>query len=179
MDHNAKNHYSKQHAHAYSIVRSLIIAGMLFLIDAFVLNQGVLATLICLGMVLIMLINTFRHRKDIEAHKKRLIIMGIYATAAVLTVGAISFNNRIAQQHAEIIIEACEQYKNQKGMFPAHLEDLVPVYLKQVPCAKYAFSNNRFIYLSRPNWHTLIYVAFPPFGRKIYNLENRKWGQLD
>jgi hypothetical protein len=176
MDQNTKNQESKRQAHSYSIVRSASIAGGLFFLDAFVLNQGVLASLICLGMVLIMLINTFRHRKDL---KKRMIIMGIYAAAAVLTIGAIRFNNHVARQHAEIIIQACEQYKNQKAMFPARLEDLVPEYLKQVPRAKYAFSYNQFTYRSRPDWHTLMYVAFPPFGRKIYTLENREWGQLD
>jgi len=176
MDQNAKNQDSKKQAHSYSMVRSAIIAGSLFIIDAFVFNQGVLASVICLSIVLIMLINSIRYRKDF---KKRLIIMGIYAAGAVLTIGAIRFNNNLARQHAEIIIQACEQYWHQKGGFPDRLEDLVPDYLKQVPRAKYAFSNNRFIYRSRPDSHTLMYVAFPPFGRKIYSLENQKWGQLD
>ena len=176
MDQDNKIQNGKQKVRSYSMVRSASIAGGLFIIDAFVLNQGVLASVICLSIVLIMLINNIRYRKDF---KKRLIIMGIYAAGAVLTIGVIRFNNSMARQHAEIIIQACGQYWNQKGGFPDRLEDLVPDYLKQVPRAKYAFSNNRFIYRSRPDSHTLMYVAFPPFGRKIYSFENRKWGQID
>jgi len=176
MDQGNENRNSKPKARSYSMVRSASIAGSLFIVDAFVFNQGVLASVICLGIVLIMLINSLRYRKDF---KKRLIIMGIYAAGAVLTIGAIRFNNNMARQRAEIIIQACEQYWHQKGGFPDRLEDLAPDYLKQVPRAKYAFSNSRFIYRSGPDRHTLMYVAFPPFGRKVYSLENRKWGQLD
>jgi len=42
-------------------------------------------------------------------------------------------NNWIARQNAEIIIDACNQYKNKDGIFPERLEDLVPNYIKKIP----------------------------------------------
>ena len=60
----------------------------------------------------------------------------------------------------------------------------MPTYLPAVPRAKYTLGWGNFTYTSlgsdpdEPH-HVLMYVALPPFGRRLYHLEQGRWSTLD
>jgi hypothetical protein len=56
----------------------------------------------------------------------------------------------------------------------------VPEFLPAVPRAKYTLAYGEFTYwASSEKDHTLMYVALPPFGRRLYHFEQGVWTQLD
>ena len=78
------------------------------------------------------------------------------------------------------VIEACRAYQARHGKLPDRLQELVPEFLPAVPPAKYTLSYGEFTYLtSGDQSHTLMYVALPPFGRRLYHFEETRWSQLD
>jgi len=164
-----------------SIRKHSIIAVSLFVVDAFIMNQGVIsalilgASLILLIIMLVMLI--FKKERDLL--KRRVVIAGIYVIMALMVQGSNALNNRIAMNRAGMIITACENYKNMHGAYPAKLSDLVPEFLNKVPAAKYTLIVSDFRYSAGEDGHDLMFVQFPPFGRPIYHFETKKWGYLD
>jgi hypothetical protein len=85
-----------------------------------------------------------------------------------------------AENHAAQVIEACRAYQARHGKLPDRLQELVPEFLPAVPPAKYTLSWGEFTYLtSGDQSHTLMYVALPPFGRRLYHFEEARWSQLD
>jgi hypothetical protein len=164
-----------------SIKRSMIIALSLFIVDAFILNQGVIAFIVLIIGLPVMTVKAIRKRKDGIQLRVRLIIMGIYALMVILVFMSNHLNNLMAEKHAEVIITACEQYKMKNGEYPPSLSVLVPEFIERVPDAKYTLSSNKFIYINdvRSNSHTLMFVEVPPFGRSYYVLEEKKWKYLD
>jgi hypothetical protein len=105
---------------------------------------------------------------------------GLYLLLGVATVATMRFHTATAQNHAAQIIEACRAYQARRGMLPDRLEELVPEFLPAVPPAKYTLQWGGFTYwASEKKSHTLMYVAFPPFGRRLYHFEQARWSQLD
>lgn len=168
-----------------SIRKHAIIAASLFVIDAFVFNQGVISILVyyvsfvCLFVFTVM----FLLKKSREVMKIRILIAVIYIVAAFMVQQANSMNQELAMKRAKMVIAACEDYKNKHGAYPAQLTDLVPEFLQEVPATKIVIptgiSNTAFRYSTRDGRHDLMYVHFPPFGRPIYHFETKKWGYLD
>lgn len=104
---------------------------------------------------------------------------GIYLLLGVATVTALRFHTATAQTHAEQVIEACRAYAKRNGKLPDRLTELVPEFLPAVPRAKYTLQWGEFTYWTSEDAHTLMYVALPPFGRRLYHFEQDRWGQLD
>ncbi|MEI8173571.1 MAG: hypothetical protein WCH07_08835 [Deltaproteobacteria bacterium] len=162
-----------------NVMKSIVVAVSLFIIDAFVLNQGILSLVILFIAIPFMVVRAIKKREDSVLLKKRLIIMGIYVTMVVLVFASNHLNNVIAKNRADVIIKACEQYKLMKGVYPPKLSVLVPVFLKKIPTAKYTFSSDQFRYFVSANHHQLMFTAIPPFGRSYYVLEEKRWGSID
>ncbi len=98
---------------------------------------------------------------------------------AALLVGVnFSVQRMIATANGELLIHACEKYREAKGDYPAQLGDLVPVYLSSVPRAKYCCWFSEFRYIGGTT-HLLFWCECPPFGRRIYNFETHEWHYLD
>lgn len=162
--------------------KTVIIAAALFIINAFVLNQGVIAVITIVIALPIMLIRAAFARKDKELLKKRLTSAGIYAVMAGMILISNRLNNNLARYRAEKIIEACERYKAKTGAYPKDLADLVPQFLGEVPKAKYLLSSSYDIFrynVSSEGRHSIMYTETPPFGRPYYVLEERQWGYID
>ena len=162
-----------------NVIKSSVVAVALFIIDAFVLNQGSIALVILFIALPFMAVRTIKRREDSVELKKRLVIMGIYATMVILVFASNHLNNVIAKNRAEVIIKACEQYKLKNGVYPPELSVLVPEFLKEIPTAKYTFVSNQFRYIASTNHHSLMFAAIPPFGRSYYILEEKRWGSID
>ncbi len=58
------------------------------------------------------------------------------------------------------------------------LDELVPDQLPSVPRAKYCLAYGRFLYFNygRP---MLGWYVVPPFGRRTYDFETRRWSYID
>jgi len=105
---------------------------------------------------------------------------GIYLLLGIATVATMQFHTATAQHHAAQVIAACRAYEKRSGKLPDRLTELVPEFLPAVPRAKYTLQWGDFTYwTSENNTHTLMYVALPPFGRRLYHFEQAQWSQLD
>lgn len=162
-----------------SIARAAIYAVLLFVLDALVFNQFVVAFVTILIVLPTVLYRAFVDRKDRPVLKTRLITAGILLLMVLMIMTANGMNNRLARQRTLYLASACEKYKADHGGYPDRLSDLVPRYIPEVPPAKFTIVASSFIYLSRADRHTIIFTAIPPFGRITYTLEGRSWGMID
>lgn len=110
------------------------------------------------------------------------------ALVALVTLGTIIFDcsvywiyETVAQKRVTEVAEALLRYRAIKGLYPEQLQQLVPDYLPAVPTAKPGLiALNRIWYLHKPPGPAgLMYVSFPPYGRKVFNLETREWSEID
>lgn len=106
---------------------------------------------------------------------------GIYCVAFSLALAGVVFNARLARTRAQTIVEACSAFEKAKGRLPGTLDELVPVYLPEVPRAWLSLSPSarfRFIHIpGRPDAresHTLEWTIYPPFYRGFYRFEERR-----
>ncbi len=163
--------------------RTLVIAGVLVLADAFVLNQGVIAVATALGALIGGVPRALLawRRGNPTTVRLRAARTGIYVAVAVLVLGANFANAQLARRRADTLIAACRQYEARHGRFPNRLDELVPDFIPSVPLAKYTLMPpfNTFMYTARPGHHALMWVALPPFGRPYYVFEDNRWGFLD
>jgi hypothetical protein len=101
----------------------------------------------------------------------------------VLTLGLVLANNnyqyRIGEANAPKIITACEEFNAANGRYPKSLDELVPRYMPSIPCAKHCLSQGNFLYIGSNGSHMLVWCVIPPYGRKIYDFEQRQWRYLD
>lgn len=159
--------------------KTLIIAVILYILDALIFNQGAIALITILIVVIIFLPKAFFSFKHKPLFKYKLIKAAIYFIMAVAVVGSNHINNKIAKHRADKLIEACVQYQNKYHRYPSKLEELVPEFIPNVPSAKLTFGFNKFKYISSDKHHSLMYVHFAPFARTYYDFEKGKWGSLD
>lgn len=161
-----------------SIRKAFIWAGVLIAIDAFYLNQGGISALVGLWMLFVSLpraVFTKNHEQKNRRFARIVILLG----AVVLVFGLNWANNKIARNRAETLVTAIKAFNQKNQRYPDKLDELVPEFIDHVPTAKYTFIFNSFSYLSSSEFHSLFYVAFPPFGRPTYIFEKDKWGYLD
>jgi len=161
------------------LAKSVITAVVLFVLDAFVLGQGVIAVITLLivvfGFMPKAVIAFFKRRSPRYYLKKSL----IYTVMAVGVLGVIFVNNRIARERAEHLIDKIEDYKTAEGKYPETLETLIPEHIDAIPKSKYTVSHNRFLYIYGKGGVLLGYVHLPPFGRLMYSFDTKKWASLD
>src|SRR6266545_469978 len=163
--------------------RTLVIASVLLFADAFVLNQGIIALATALGALVggIPRALFIWWRGKPRTARLRAARTGIYVAVAVLVLSVNFANNQLARRRADALITACRQYEARHGRLPDRLDELVPDFIPSVPLAKYTLMPpfNMFMYMVRPGKHSLMWVAFPPFGRPYYVFEDNRWGSLD
>ncbi|MBN3040834.1 MAG: hypothetical protein JW867_06870 [Candidatus Omnitrophica bacterium] len=154
-------------------------ALIVFLLDAFVFNLGAFAVITLVIVIPVIIIKAINIRKNKTKLKKRLKSCCIYLAMSILIFTANGINNKIAENRAKILIEACEKYKKINNKYPDKLQDLVPIFISKVPAAKYTLASNKFYYLKTEDSHILFYMHIPPFGRPTYNFEKKQWAYMD
>jgi hypothetical protein len=162
--------------------RTALALAALFLVDLGFMGQGIFSFLVAVaGLIVLTLAATWsllRGQRPLAANRAGRAVL--YVLLGVATMGALRFHASTARTNAALVIEACRSYQAKRGAYPDRLEALVPDFLPAVPRAKYTFMFGDFTYWSTPpSSHTLMYVALPPFGRRIYHFEADRWGQLD
>jgi hypothetical protein len=164
-----------------SLRTAFIVCSILLAIDILLFGAPMLG--IYAGLVLVLWLAprmVFAWRKPaLRRHR---------ALVALVTLGMIAINfsvyriyETVAQKRVTEVAEALIRYRAIKGLYPEQLQQLVPDYLPVVPTAKPGLiAMNRIWYLHKPPGPAgLMYVSFPPYGRKVFNLETREWSELD
>ena len=155
---------------------SLIGAALLLAFDAVISGSFLLSMLVCPFWFLVSLAKNIIRRSGWRVTLARI---AIPALTLALVLGNAAVQSRIARANADRIIKACEQFTAANGGYPTNLDELLPRYLRSVPRAKYSVAFGDFSYWSLEGRHGLMWIAVPPFGRRIYRFEHRKWGSLD
>jgi hypothetical protein len=140
--------------------------------DAVFSGSVMASALVCPIWFLVSLVKSIKRHPGWKVGLSRIVIPIL--TLAIV-VGNDALQSRIADANAERIIVACEQFRAVTGNYPDQLDELVPKYLSSIPRAKYALTSGDFRYWNRDGNHQLMWDKIPPFGRKIYDFELRKW----
>jgi len=162
-----------------SLPKVLLLAAILIVLDAFVINQGIIALLIGFWLVFIDLPWILFSKRYANRRYQVLRNNFIYFLAVISVFAFNVVNNKIARNRAENLISTVFLFQKDNGSFPDTLTSLIPKYTDSIPIAKFTFFNNRFYYWKSNNSATLMYVSFPPFGRPYYDFGKQKWGYLD
>jgi hypothetical protein len=157
----------------------IIIAIALFVLDALVIESFYVAGTLLMVIIPVKLVKAFKLRGDKRVFKLTVIGVAIYTLTAISIIVMFSVNNTIAIKRAEMIADACERYKTTFGTYPSNLAILAPEFIKEVPSAKIGLVSGGFHYTSTADSHWIMFVNVPPYGRKYYSLETKKWGTLD
>lgn len=156
--------------------------SVLFLLDLGYAGQGLFSMLVAAGGVVLLTIGAIWASMGgtTPPARSRALRAGLYLALGIAAYGTATFHRITAEQHADRVIEACRAFETRRGRLPDRLADLVPEFLAAVPLAKYTLAYNRFTYSTfDAGRHTLMYTTLPPFGRRIYHFEARRWSQLD
>ena len=95
-----------------------------------------------------------------------------------LDVGVHQVYESIARERVADVAEALARYRAVNGVYPRELQQLVPEHLAAIPAPKPGpIALNRIWYLRETP--ALMYVSFPPFGRKVLNVATREWSEID
>lgn len=154
---------------------SAALAAALFAFDGLVAGQGLLSalTLGAVGAVGLPRLYLARDDEDLFVLRaKRILLFALAAAAALLCVRA---NTRLAARRAEEVIAACESYRAANERYPERLSDLVPRFLPAIPKAKRTLLHGDFFYRAGGE-HVLGWTTMPPFGRRYFVLEEKRWG---
>ena len=166
-----------------SLGKSSLIAAALFVFDAYMLNQGLIAFCLIFLTALVFLPRAlWVRRTDRRLYERRLAKAGIYLLAAIAIIVCNSWQNRMADRRAIRIGNACLAFHAKYQRYPNRLQELVPEFLPAVPVAKYVDgAAGHFFYFNPPSGAEpmLYYEALPPFGRRFYHLKTGGWGYLD
>lgn len=158
------------------VVIATLIGGML---DAFFFGLPGFSIILCVAGVLYFPLRAIQARKDAARLKLRLSKAVITSIVGFSALGMIAHGNVIARERAESLVMAVEQFNAKHGRYPERLEEIIPEFISEIPKAKYVVIADRFRYFKSDSRHSLMYVEIPPFGRRIYTFEDRKWTTLD
>ncbi len=163
-----------------SLKGTYIGAFILFFIDALYLNQGSIAVVALIFVIIYFFPNAVIHLVKKKSAKRLFNKCIIYTLMAFAVFGSNYGNNRLAYNRATELVTVIEQYKIDNGVYPDRLDALIPQYLESVPRAKFTLgSTNEFKYLNNDNKPIFFYVDFPPFGRPTYNFTTKEWDYMD
>jgi hypothetical protein len=155
---------------------SIIGALVLLAWDAGLFGSYILSMLFCPIWFLVSILKNSIQRPGWTIALARIAIPPL-TLALVLANNALQW--RIADANAAQVVTACEEFHAVTGTFPKTLDELVPRYQPSVLRAKYCLDFGEFRYWNNEGHAMLVWYAVPPFGRRVYNFRERRWGYLD
>jgi hypothetical protein len=167
-------------------LRASLAGLVLFGMDAIVMGQGFLSVPVVFVAIVVQLGLAARHTvlRNWREALLHVAACAIYALTFLLVWTYILTNRNMAARRADALIAACDAYDAKHGRYPDRLEELIPEFVDRIPRARYVVMWGEFDYYAFPTegaerHHTLKYVVVPPFGRRLYHLEERRWSYLD
>jgi len=161
--------------------RTAVMLGLLFLVDLGYMGQGIFSLLVAVvGFAVLILAGLWSRSRGLRPlARSRAVRAALYLLLGAATLGTLRFHSYTARVNVDRVIAACRSYERANGKLPERLEDLVPTFLPAVPRAKYTGMYGQFAYWSSAGAHTLMYVAVPPAGRRLYHFEENRWGYVN
>jgi len=158
-------------------ISSGLCALAIFLIDAFLIGAPMISVFVLLYLIFyIAPVTLFSIR-----NKPRFKYFGckflIYAILLSASIGFHAYDISIAERRSEIIIATVNQYHQDLGRYPDTLQNLVPAYLSEIPEPRIA--PGEFYYGGAPDDPYLMFVDYPPFGRRSWIFERKEWISID
>ena len=125
----------------------------------------------CLGCLL-------KGMEDRVGWRRIFLRMAIPAVTLGLAWAGNGVQIKVAEANSRRVIAACERFQAANGTFPRTLDELVPDQLASVPRSKYCLAYGEFLYFNhgRP---MLGWYVVPPFGRRTYDFETRRWNYVE
>ena len=164
----------------YSRRDSWRFAALLFAIDGICLGQFGFAVLLLGWTLLVRLPMIALAWKDKPLRIFRIKKVALYLLAVIGIMVLFIFNRQVGTQRADELVKAVEAYSAKHGQFPQNLEQVVPDFMSAVPLARYTLASNDFSYKTGPDGkHVLSWTVTPPFARKSYTFEEKRWVTLD
>jgi hypothetical protein len=163
---------SDNHVSYLRLIRGSLVGASVLLVFDVALYGSFISAMVCPIWFLVSLVKGIKKRPGWVVGLSTITIPVL--TLAIVT-GNAALQSNIANANAERIILACEQFRTATGKYPDQLAELVPKYLSSVPRAKYALTFSDFRYRNQEGNHLLMWDKSPPFGRRIFDFENRKW----
>ncbi len=159
-----------------SLLSVLIVAALLFVMDALMVNAVFLSLLVGIFQVVVGLPLWFLKQ---DGRRQRLRNIGIFLGVLLMVVVMVKVNAYIAPLHAHRLVEAIETYRSATGVYPQKLDDLVPKFIDHVPYAQYTIGGHF--------WYVFGGKAEPPMlwynphgmDHRIYHFKTKDWGYLD
>lgn len=165
---------------AYSIRDSWRFAALLFAIDGICLGQFGFAVLLFGWTVLVRVPMIALAWKDKPLRVFRIKKVALYLLAVVGITALFIVNRQVGTQRADELVKAVEAYSAKHGQFPQNLEQVVPDFMSAIPLARYTLASNDFSYRTAADGkHVLSWTEIPPFARKSYTFEEKRWVTLD
>jgi hypothetical protein len=158
--------------------RVLLIATLLIVVDAFLMNQGVISVFVGITLLLVGVPRALLPRFS-AVRSRRLANIAVYLGAVVLVLVLNGVNNGIAASRGEGLVSAVKAFHAKYRQYPESLDSLVPEFIEGVPRAKYTLQYGAFTYIRTERGALLYYVESPPFGRPTYDFNSGRWGDLD
>lgn len=153
----------------------LVLAGLLFVMDALMLNAAFLSRFVGMFQLVVGLPLLFLKQ---EGRRQRIRNIGIFVGVLVVVVVMVKVNAYIAPLHADRLIEAIESYRAETGVYPRKLDDLVPNFIDHVPYAQYTLGGT-FLYTCGGTAKPPM-LWYNPHGmdHRIYRFKTKDWGYL-
>lgn len=157
-------------------LRPVALCALLLVLD----EQGVFAGLLGIYLLLFYLPRTWLAARHATYRRERLQRFALYLMAVIGVFVLHHFASTTAKARAESLITAIQAFTHDHDRFPENLDLLVPRYLPSLPAkARPTWSDPGFFYHADPKAPTLMYVDFPPFGRRVYHFDSGRWTSLD
>jgi hypothetical protein len=162
-----------------SLTTVLVIAAVVGLFDVFFAGQSIWSWMLCAVALVYYLpraLFAMRDRPRMKVRFQKALGVFMVGLASALVV---RYDMEMQQRNVDSIIAAVRSYQAAQGKYPPELQSLVPAYLPELPRSRLAASANRFWYFPDAQDPSLMYVVFPPFGRKSYHFGSERWSQID
>jgi hypothetical protein len=152
----------------------VIVAGLLFVMDALIGNVVFLSLLVGIFQVVVGL--PILYLKD--GRRQRLRNISIFLGVLVMVIVMVNVNAYIAPLHADRLIKAIESYRAANGVYPQKLDDLVPKFIDHVPLAQYTIGGVFFYVRGGTREPPMLWYNPHGMDHRTYYFETRDWHYL-
>ena len=158
-----------------SLLSVLIVAGLLFVMDALMVNAVFLSLLVGIFQVVVGLPLWFLKQ---DGRRQRLRNIGIFLGVLLMVVVMVKVNAYIAPLHAHRLIEAIESYRSATGVYPQKLDDSRAEIHR--PCAIRSVHTRRHFLLHGRGKAEPPMLWYNPHGmdHRIYDFKTKDWEYL-
>lgn len=159
---------------------TFVNCGVILALDVLFLGAPALAVYAGLALLLWLIPRIFLAWRRPELRRHRSIVALVTAGVLAVDGGAYWISETLAEKRVVAVADALARYQARNGAYPRQLQTLVPDYLPTTPSAKPGLVlMGGIIYLHNEGKPALMYVSFPPFGRRVLNVETREWSFMD